>query len=216
MLVCNPGRGMTDFEQQAIDQGYKFVIGVDEAGRGPLAGPVVAAAVALRKRSFPFPIKDSKKMSARQRERAFDAICRQAYIGIGIMNENVVDRENILRATFLAMDNAVLQLTRHLPTEETTQAQFVRRICLLVDGDRFKSDLPYSVRTIVKGDAKVLSIACASIIAKVTRDRILGVYHRVFPEYGFNRHKGYPTKEHKQAIRDFGVSIIHRKTFCYH
>lgn len=204
-----------DIEQQFIAQGYKCVIGIDEAGRGPLAGPVVAAAVTLQNNHFQCRIGDSKSLSPRERERAFHEICTKAYVGVGIINETVIDRENILKATYLAMDNAVLQLAARLPTVSAPARPDGRQFYLLIDGNSFKSDMPYHFRTIVQGDKKVFSIMCASIVAKVTRDRILKIYHRILPEYGFDKHKGYPTSEHKQAIKNFGLSFIHRRTFHF-
>lgn len=197
-----------DLEHRARQEGYTLLIGVDEAGRGPLAGPVVASAVALTQPTFISRIQDSKTISPRQREAAFLEIMDKAHVGVGIISEAVIDRVNILNATYLAMTNAVNQLLGRLPASE-------EKICLLIDGDRFKSDLPYTARTIVDGDARVFSIACASIVAKVMRDRILNAYDRVFPQYGFARHKGYPTAQHKEAIRINGLSPIHRKTFRY-
>lgn len=206
---------MTDMEQQFIAQGYKFVVGIDEAGRGPLAGPVVAAAVALQDHHFQSKIGDSKSLSAREREQAFHEIYNKAYVGVGIINETVIDRENILQATFLAMDNAVMQLVSRMPGAGAPARPGDELFYLLIDGNSFQSDLPYGFRTVVQGDQKVLSIMCASIVAKVTRDRILQIYHQILPQYGFDKHKGYPTRQHKQAIKDFGVSFIHRRTFRF-
>jgi ribonuclease HII len=206
---------MTDIEQQFISQGYKFVIGIDEAGRGPLAGPVVAAAVALQNNHFQSKIGDSKSLSPREREQAFHEIYRKAYVGVGIMNETVIDRENILKATFLAMDNAVMKIVWQLTGLSAKARLDGRQFCLLIDGNSFKSGLPYDFRTVVQGDKKVLSIMCASIVAKVARDRILQIYHRILPQYGFDKHKGYPTPAHKQAIKNFGLSFIHRRTFHF-
>lgn len=203
---------MVDAEERMRMAGFNLVIGIDEAGRGPLAGPVVAAAVAFKKNPPPFPLRDSKKLSAAQREKTFREIYEYAHVGIGIMSETVIDEVNILQATFLAMRNAVTHLLSGLVRPHTTKDP-EERICLLIDGNQFQSDMPYCFKTIVRGDEQVLSIACASIIAKVTRDRILHVYHRLFPEYGFNQHKGYPTRQHKQALRRLGPSLIHRKTF---
>ena len=204
---------MLAIEDKARKSGFNFIIGIDEAGRGPLAGPVVAAAVALRKYNFSTPIRDSKQLTALQREAAFHEIYPQAYVGIGIMNEHVIDQSNILQATFLAMRNAVRDLVARLPESQVHRKNFSQKVCLLVDGNRFQADLPYPYKTIIRGDERVLSIACASIVAKVTRDRILNIYHRVFPNYGFDQHKGYPTPKHKVAIRRFGLSLIHRRTF---
>lgn len=196
------------YETEARDSGFSFVIGVDEAGRGPIAGPVVAAAVALRTHQFSSAIQDSKKLSAARRETAFVEIFENAWVGIGVMNESIIDQINILQATFRAMNTAVAQLLRQLPKPPDR-----KNACLLIDGNRFKSEHPLPFKTIVRGDSSSLSIASASIVAKVTRDRILKVYDRIFPQYLFAKHKGYPTQEHKQAIRQHGLSSIHRKTF---
>ena len=206
---------MLAIEDNTRKAGYSLIIGVDEAGRGPLAGPVVAAAVSLKEKEFPVAIRDSKQLSPAQREAAFAEIYLRAYVGVGVMNETVIDEVNILNATFFAMHNAVRDLIARLPASYKDRNGFEREVCLLVDGDRFKTDLPYHHETIIQGDKRVLSIACASIVAKVTRDRMLGVYHRVFPRYGFDRHKGYPTAEHKKAIECFGLSLIHRRSFHY-
>lgn len=206
---------MLAIEEKTRRAGYSFLIGIDEAGRGPLAGPVVAAAVALRKHIFPIPIRDSKQLTRQQREAAFHCIYEHAYVGVGIISELVIDRTNILRATFFAMDNAVRNLIIRLPGPCASQENFDKKVCLLVDGNHFETDLPYCVQTIINGDAQVLSIACASIVAKVVRDRILNIYHHIFPNYGFDQHKGYPTTQHKLAIRRFGLSPIHRRTFRY-
>lgn len=202
-----------NYENEIKAKGFNLVIGVDEAGRGPLAGPVVAAAVALKRDQFLSKIADSKTISAKQREEAFDEIYENAYVGIGVISESVIDRGNILDATFLAMTNAVENLIIQFSVDVGRDQNFHHDICLLIDGNLFRSELPYTYQTVVRGDQSVLSIACASIIAKVTRDRILNVYDQVFPEYGFKRHKGYPTPQHKQAIETHGLSLIHRRTF---
>jgi len=201
------------YETQAQDKGLRFVFGVDEAGRGPLAGPVVAAAVCLRQFDFKISINDSKKMSAKARETAFHEIFEKAYVGIGIMNEQTIDIVNILNASHLAMEMAVKELLHRLPQETILDKTFHQQVILLIDGNIFRSQLPFKYQTIIGGDGKSLSIACASIIAKVYRDRILNVYDKIFPQYGFARHKGYPTQEHRSAIKKHGSSIIHRKTF---
>ena len=193
------------FENKAREEGFSIIIGVDEAGRGPLAGPVVAAAVVLREISFRARIADSKLITPQQREAAFHEILDKSYVGVGIISEMVIDRVNILESTYLAMTNAVNHLLGKLPQAQMSLC-FPDGVCLLIDGDRFKSDLPIQVRTIVDGDRLVLSIACASIVAKVVRDRILSCYDRIFPEYGFGQHKGYPTPEHKAALRTHGFS----------
>ena len=204
---------MLELEDKTRKAGFNLVIGVDEAGRGPLAGPVVAAAVALRRADFSVPIRDSKKLSRAQREEAFHEIYQRSYVGVGIISENVIDQNNILQATFFAMHNAVVNLIAWLPPAKANQRQFTKSVCLLIDGNCFRADLPYRFKTIIKGDERVVSIMCASVVAKVVRDRILNIYHRVYPGYGFNQHKGYATEEHKEAIRRLGPSLIQRRTF---
>jgi ribonuclease HII len=172
---------------------------VDEAGRGPLAGPVVAGAVILRSLKFNSRIDDSKKLSAAMRERAYREITEKAIVGVGIVDEKTIDRINIYQATLRAMELAVAGLS-------------VRPDCVIVDGNmRFRARCP--VRTIIGGDALSMSIAAASIVAKVTRDAIMLGYHKSYPQYGFASHKGYATRAHKEAIRSFGRSPIHRMTF---
>ena len=209
----NPVIVNTDYEHEIRTEGFNLIIGVDEAGRGPLAGPVVASAVALKSDEFQSKISDSKTLSARQREVAFYEIYEKAYVGVGIVSESVIDRGNILEATFLAMTNAVENVIAQFAVVEDGGNAFQQNVCLLIDGNLFRSDLTYAYRTIVKGDNIVLSIACASIIAKVTRDRILNVYDAIYPQYGFKRHKGYPTPQHKEAISIHGRSLIHRRSY---
>jgi ribonuclease HII len=203
-----------EYEQEIKAQGFDLIVGVDEAGRGPLAGPVVASAVALRRDQFQSTINDSKVLSAGQREKAFYEIYENAFVGVGIISESVIDQGNILKATFLAMTNAVENAVAQWAAAESG-GRMAQNVCLLIDGNRFKSDLPYAYRTIVQGDSKVLSIACASIVAKVTRDRILNMYDAIYPQYGFKQHKGYPTRQHKEAIGTHGLSMIHRRSYKY-
>ncbi len=134
-------------------------------------------------------------------------------MGIGIISETVIDQQNILVATFLAMRNAAEDVLSKIDQQEKINENFNQKVCLLIDGNRYNSDIPYTYKTIVNGDDSVLSIACASIVAKVTRDRILRIYDKIFPVYGFKEHKGYPTSEHREIIARFGPSLIHRKTF---
>lgn len=203
---------LSRYEHEVKRQGFNLIVGVDEAGRGPLAGPVVAAAVALKKNKFLTPIRDSKQMTPQARQEAFHEIFDNAYIGVGIISEVVIDRINILQATYAAMTNAVAQLILRLHRREKKQHE-PSHVCLLIDGPQFKSDLPYAYKAIIDGDEKVLSISCASIIAKVTRDRILKMYDQIYPLYGFRQHKGYATLEHRNAIDRHGFSLIHRRTF---
>jgi len=204
---------MLSYEEKVKQEGFDFIIGVDEAGRGPLAGPVVASAVLLKEIDFNSPIRDSKKLSPQQRECAFEEIYAKASVGVGVMSEKIIDKENILQATFLAMESAVMDLARQIPESFCDQKSFVKKVCLLIDGNRFQTKLPYSYRTIVNGDNLVFSISCASIVAKVTRDRMIDVYDKIFPQYGFKKHKGYGTQIHREAIKRHGLSVIHRKTF---
>ncbi len=192
------------------------MIGVDEAGRGPLAGPVVAAAVSLPEGFTPtVTIRDSKLMTPKARETAFLEIWERAQVGVGIMAEAVVDSMNILRASQFAMNVAVRRLLERLTDSPTLLPQFNQNVRLLIDGNIFYSEVPYAYETIVDGDAKCLSIACASIIAKVTRDRILLTYDRVFPQWGFAQHKGYGTASHRDAIKKYGLTPIHRRSFTH-
>lgn len=188
------------YESQARENGFSRIAGLDEAGRGPLAGPVVAAAVVLPP-SFPVAgVNDSKKLSKKKREVLFDAIYSHAEaVGIGVSNEKEIDSLNILRASLLAMDRAVANLS-------------VVPDFLLIDGT-FQIAAAFPQKAIPKGDSKSISIAAASIIAKVTRDRLMLEYHKTFPQYDFSRHKGYPTRAHLNAIRTFGCCSIHRKSF---
>ena len=187
-------------EREIQIRGFQSIAGIDEAGRGPLAGSVVAAAVVLPKKHTIFGIADSKKLSAKKREALFNAIYEQALaVGVGIVNQKEIDKINILQASLKAMRLAVLDLR--------CDADY-----LLVDGiHTISTTIPQSA--IVKGDSKSPSIAAASIIAKVTRDRMMVEYHNLFPEYNFAKNKGYGTKEHKLAIQRFGCCEIHRKTF---
>ncbi len=204
---------MLYYETQASNKGLRFILGIDEAGRGPLAGPVVAAAVCLRSFDFQCLIDDSKKMRPQARLTAFHEIFNKAYVGIGMISETAIDRINILNASHMAMEMAVKQLIRRMPQEITSGKAFDRQVALLVDGNIFRSQLTYFCQTIIAGDTKSLSIACASIIAKVYRDHILSAYDRIFPQYGFAQHKGYPTKAHRSAIKKHGACMIHRRSF---
>ena len=188
------------FEKEARKQGYSKIAGIDEAGRGPLAGPVLAAAVILP-REFHLPhLDDSKRLSHKRREQLFDAIYEQAVsIGIGIVDPAEIDRINILQASLVSMRMAVDNL-RPAPDY------------LLVDGT-FPIRSPVPQQVIKHGDSRSASIAAASVIAKVTRDRLMGLYDDEFPEFGFLKNKGYGTEKHRAAIRAFGHCSIHRKTF---
>lgn len=197
-------------------QSSLFVIGIDEAGRGPLCGPVVAGAVCYRDLSFQIPeelaetfalIRDSKKLSEKKREAMFDFIQEHFYVGVGIVSAETIDRVNILQATFLAMKSAVSQLMNNLPREAKERSYF------LVDGNQEIPNFSYSQEAVVGGDGIVKSIAAASIIAKVTRDRMIEAYDTEYPGYGFAQHKGYGTKVHMEALRHLGPCPIHRMSF---
>ncbi|HEX3034878.1 MAG TPA: ribonuclease HII [Thermodesulfobacteriota bacterium] len=187
------------FERRIWEVG-KIAAGVDEAGRGPLAGPVVAAAVILSNECEISGLNDSKKLSPQQREKLFDCIRNQAVsLGVGIIEPEEIDKINILRAALRAMEIAVKNLN--------PQPDF-----LFIDGN-IRTSILIPQETIVDGDAICSSIAAASIIAKVTRDSIMANYHNIYPEYNFKQHKGYPTKEHFESLRKYGPCPIHRRTF---
>ena len=200
------------YERKFKKQGYDFIIGVDEAGRGPLAGPVVAAAVILDNYRFKSRIDDSKKLTPALRETAFAEIVRKSIFGIGIINEKKIDEVNILEATRLAMGQAINSVVRKL--ESSKNNKFIKsRVHIIVDGN-MTLDIPFSYTSIVKGDAKSKSIASASILAKVVRDHIMNLYDRFYPQYGFLKHKGYPTRAHREILKRLGPSLIHRRSFC--
>lgn len=183
------------------------IVGVDEAGRGPLAGSVVAAAVKLKKYSEELQeINDSKKLSEKKREKLFDIIMENFEVGIGVANSNEIDEINILNATFLAMRRALEDLKNKVKINEESTL-------ILVDGNFKIKEYNGKQEAVIKGDAKSLSIAAASIIAKVTRDRMLVEEDKNYPEYGFAKHKGYGTKAHREALLKYGACPIHRKSF---
>lgn len=197
---------MLYYERKFKKKGFNVVIGVDEAGRGPLAGPIVAAAVRLKKPSFKNRIDDSKKLTSPARDKAFLEIVKKTDFAIGIVSEGAIDRLNIAVANRLAMEQAVDSLINKLKHSKSNN------IHIIVDGKLpLKVKFPYT--NIIKGDSKSKTIACASILAKVTRDRIMDLYDRMYPQYKFSKHKGYGTKEHMDIIKRIGVSRIHRKTF---
>jgi ribonuclease HII len=191
---------MDAFERACLQKGYKRIAGIDEAGRGALAGPVVAAAVILPVGCQIDGLKDSKQLTAKQRSLLLDEIHGVAIsVGVGSVDNRLIEELNILQAALLAMKQAVEQLTP-------------RPDYLLVDGSKLpKTNIPG--QAIPKGDNLSLSIAAASVIAKTTRDRLMIEFHQTYPNYGFEQHKGYPTAQHRQAIAQFGASAIHRNTF---
>lgn len=192
---------LKEFENKLYKGGLKYIAGIDEAGRGPLAGPVVVGIVIMKPDSFIEGINDSKKISEKKREMLYEKITEEAIDwAVGIVNQKEIDEINILNATKKALTLAISSLN-------------VKPDRILVDAleNIDTCRIPYT--SIIKGDAKVYSISAASIIAKVTRDRIMKEYDEVYPEYGFGGHKGYGTAKHMQAIREYGPCPLHRKTF---
>lgn len=189
------------YERKLWEEGYEFVAGVDEAGRGPLAGPIVAAAVILPKNVTIQGLNDSKKLSPRKRMEVFDAIKKKALaIGIGKASRRLIDKINIGKANVFVMEEAV----KALPVSPSY---------LLIDGKRYKLNLPVTQRCIIGGDGKCASIAAASVVAKVIRDRIMLDYHNKYPEYRFDLHKGYGTRKHFKKLQEHGPCPIHRRSF---
>ena len=189
------------FENEALKKGYKLICGVDEAGRGPLAGPVCAAAVILPEGLYIEGLNDSKKLTELKRERLFDIIKEKAVcysVGFGSVEE--IEEHNILNATFLAMNRAIEGLSKC--------ADFA-----LIDGNREPKGIKIPCQTVIKGDALSCSIAAASVLAKVTRDRLMAQYAETYPEYDFQKHKGYGTEAHYAAVDKYGLSPVHRVSF---
>jgi ribonuclease HII len=197
-------------------RGFRRVICLDEAGRGPLAGPVVAAAITIRQipnSQFQIPkeirdVKDSKKLSSKKREELYKILINHPQIewGIGKVSEKVIDKVNIKNAAELAMERALKNLERKMKKK----ADF-----LIIDGNRLKNSKLKTInhKLLIKADEKVFSCAMASVLAKVTRDRIMERYHKKYPQYGFDKHKGYPTKLHFKMLKKYGPCKIHRKSF---
>ena len=199
------------FEKKLLKQ-YTTIIGIDEAGRGPLAGPVVAAAVLLNSscnfkdknlKEIISLAKDSKKMTAKQREKVFEIILKEKTLkwGIGKASHLIIDRVNILNATKLAMKKAVFNVKKDL-----------RNTILIIDGNQ-RINIGCDQLAVVKGDQKIFLCSCASIIAKVYRDKLMERLDKKYPVYGFKKHKGYPTKKHYASIKKRGLSPVHRKSF---
>ncbi len=189
------------YEKAAVDSGFKLICGVDEAGRGPLAGPVCAAAVILPIDTEIEGLNDSKKLSEKKREQLFDVIKEKALsYSIAFATVEEIEEVNILEATFLAMNRAIEGLD-------------IKSDFALIDGNRIPKNIKIPCATVVKGDSLSMSIAAASILAKVTRDRLMTKLDKEYPEYNFKKHKGYGTKEHTDAIKRYGPSPIHRPSF---
>lgn len=190
-----------EFEKAAVNSGFSCICGVDEAGRGPLAGPVCAAAVILPAGAAIEGLDDSKKLTEKKRERLYDIIKQAAVaysVAYGTLEE--IETVNILEATYLAMNRAIEGLT-------------VKPDFALIDGNRVPRGIKIPCETIVKGDSKSMSVAAASVLAKVTRDRLMLEYDKKYPEYNFKKHKGYGTKEHTELIKQYGPCEIHRLSF---
>ena len=190
-----------EFEKAAVNSGFSCICGVDEAGRGPLAGPVCAAAVILPAGAVIEGLDDSKKLTEKKRERLYDIIKETAVaysVAYGTLEE--IETVNILEATYLAMNRAIEGLN-------------VKPDFALIDGNRVPRGIKIPCETIVKGDSKSMSVAAASVLAKVTRDRLMLEYDKKYPEYNFKKHKGYGTKEHTELIKQYGPCEIHRLSF---
>ena len=182
------------------------ICGIDEAGRGPLAGPVVVSAVIFDHNVFIPGIKDSKKLSPKQRDLLFEEILNKCFkFSIGIVDSSIIDDINILKSTMLGMEKCLRELE-------------CGKMKILIDGNYFKlkneNHINYNFETVVKGDSKIFAISCASILAKVTRDRIMKDYDKEFLLYDLKSNKGYPTKNHIESIKKYGITRIHRKSFC--
>ena len=193
---------LKEIDKSYFKEGYNYICGIDEAGRGPLAGPVVVAAVIMPKDSMIEGVNDSKKVSEKKREKLYELIIEEAIsYSVGIVDQNEIDRINILNATKAGLTEAVRTLK-------------VKPELILVDALTNIDTCGVPYQSIIKGDAKSYSIAAASIIAKVTRDRIMREWDKVYPEYGFATHKGYGTAKHIEAIRQYGLCPLHRRSFC--
>ena len=194
-------KNLKNYENELREKGFKNICGIDEAGRGPLAGPVVVASVILPENSMIEGINDSKKVSEKKREKLYDLIIEEAIsYGVGIIGQDEIDDINILNATKKGLTLSLQELTK-------------RPDLIIVDALSKINTLGIPYESIIKGDAKCYSISAASIIAKVTRDRIMREWDKVFPQYGFATHKGYGTSAHINAIKEYGICPIHRKTF---
>ena len=192
------------YECELRSKGYKYICGIDEAGRGPLAGPVVVASVIMPENSMIEGVNDSKKVSEKKREKLYDLILSEAIsYGVGIIGQDEIDEINILNATKKGLTISLQELTQ-------------KPDLIIVDALNNIDTLGTKYESIIKGDAKCYSIAAASIIAKVTRDRIMREWDKVYPQYGFVSHKGYGTVAHIKALKEYGACPLHRKTFIKH
>ena len=192
---------LKQYENDLRNTGYKYICGIDEAGRGPLAGPVVVASVIMPENSMIEGVNDSKKVSEKKREKLYDLILEEAIsYGVGIIGQDEIDEINILNATKKGLTTSLKELTQ-------------KPDLIIVDALTHIDTLGTPYESIIKGDAKCYSISAASIIAKVTRDRIMREWDKIYPQYGFAQHKGYGTSAHINAIKEYGPCILHRKTF---
>ena len=200
---------LKEIEKQLHEKGFKNICGIDEAGRGPLAGPVVVAGVIMPENSMIEGVNDSKKIAEKKRERIYEEIIKEAIAyGVGIINQEEIDRINILNATKKGLTIAIKELEEKLEKQNLKRPEVI-----LVDALTGIDTLGIPYKSIIHGDAISYSIACASIIAKVTRDRIMKQMDEIYPQYGFAKHKGYGTAAHMQAIRENGLCPIHRRSF---
>ena len=192
---------LKQYENDLRNKGYKYICGIDEAGRGPLAGPVVVASVIMPENSMIEGVNDSKKVSEKKREKLYDLILEESLsYGVGIIGQDEIDEINILNATKKGLTTSLKELTQ-------------KPDLIIVDALTHIDTLGTPYESIIKGDAKCYSISAASIIAKVTRDRIMREWDKIYPQYGFAQHKGYGTSAHINAIKEYGPCILHRKTF---
>ena len=196
------------YEENLYKEGIKYICGIDEAGRGPLAGPVVVGAVVMPRDSMLEFVNDSKKVTAKRREKLYEEIKKEAIAyGIGIIPQEEIDEINILNATKEGLHTALGEVIEKLKTKPGI---------VIVDALREIDTFGITYESIIKGDATCYTISCASILAKVTRDRIMEEWDKIYPEYKFAKHKGYGTKEHIEAIKKYGPCPIHRKSFITH
>ena len=199
---------LKQIEKEYYSRNIEYIAGIDEAGRGPLAGPVVVASVIMPKDSMIEGVNDSKKVSEKKREKLYDLILEEAIsYGIGIIYQDEIDEINILQATKEGLTLAIQDILSQVDEKPSL---------VIVDALREINTMGIPYESIIKGDATCYSISCASILAKVTRDRIMDEWDKVYPEYGFAKHKGYGTKMHIEAIQKYGPCPIHRKTFIKH
>lgn len=204
---------LKNYEQNLYKKGYKLICGIDEAGRGPLMGPVVVGAAIMKPDSKIEWVNDSKKVSEKRREILYDKITQEAISwGVGIISEKEIDKVNILNATKEGLTIALKEVITKLQENNENKKPDI----VIVDALKNIDTLGIEYQSIIKGDATCYSISCASIIAKVTRDRIIRQWDEVYPQYGFARNKGYGTAEHIEALKKYGACPIHRKTFITH